>query len=182
MKLVKSLGAALVVLFSFSAIGLAATGNFLDEDTFSDWYASSVQKLATAGVIQGNTDGTFRPGANVNRAELAVMFDRFSSEVVGVDLPEEELFCTLELRSSLVLNIYDQSGADVSDAVITVDGKDADFSEGDSGVYAGLYEGEGYYELKVEKAGYRDYIETIKLEQDTCHVIPQTRTIVLVEA
>ena len=40
------------------------------------WYTQSVYLLANAGIITGYKDGTFRPQANVNRAEAVVMLNR----------------------------------------------------------------------------------------------------------
>ena len=48
------------------------------ETSFSDvsdssWYAAAVKTLASIGVINGYTDGTFRPSKNVTRAEFVTM-------------------------------------------------------------------------------------------------------------
>ena len=48
------------------------------EDSFSDvnkggWYAGYVSEMKTAGLLDGNPDGTFDPGKNINRAEFLTM-------------------------------------------------------------------------------------------------------------
>ncbi len=58
-----------------STITLAASKIFSDvpEDA---WYKDAVMSLSEKGIITGYPDCTFGPGKTVNRAELAVMFDR----------------------------------------------------------------------------------------------------------
>lgn len=45
----------------------------------SDWYYNDVNNMVSWGVIQGNADGTFKPGNNVNRAELSAMWNRYDN-------------------------------------------------------------------------------------------------------
>ncbi len=42
----------------------------------SEWYAEYVSKASALGLITGYTDGTFRPNANVTRAEAVTMINR----------------------------------------------------------------------------------------------------------
>jgi len=42
-----------------------------------DWYYDSVSELAGIGVLEGYSDGTYQPSNSVNRAEIAVILDRF---------------------------------------------------------------------------------------------------------
>ncbi|MBN1258900.1 S-layer homology domain-containing protein [Candidatus Peregrinibacteria bacterium] len=77
------------IIFSFicglafiSPIVLAQSINFSDVNS-SDWYYSSVNKLVEWGVIKNNPDGQFYPGQSVNRAELAVVLDRYNSYVLS---------------------------------------------------------------------------------------------------
>lgn len=65
----------------FTGILLGSTVAFAAVKMFSDvpsntWYSDAVGRLAEKGIIAGYPDGTFGPTKNVNRAELAVMFDR----------------------------------------------------------------------------------------------------------
>jgi len=60
------------------ALGLEANGS---TDKFSDvassaWYAGAVAAAAEAGIVQGDTAGTFRPSAVITRQELAAMVVR----------------------------------------------------------------------------------------------------------
>ncbi len=43
----------------------------------SAWYATAVNTLASLGIIDGYKDGTFKPEANVTRAEFAAIASRF---------------------------------------------------------------------------------------------------------
>ena len=53
-----------------------------DASTFTDvkngaWYTTAIATLAKAGIIDGYKDGTFRPDANITRAEFAAIAARF---------------------------------------------------------------------------------------------------------
>lgn len=71
----KALGFIVVGILIGSGIAFAATKVFTDvpEDT---WYTDAVESLADKGIVEGYPDGTFGPGRNVNRAEMAVIIDR----------------------------------------------------------------------------------------------------------
>lgn len=62
---------------------------FTKTNSFSDvkagaWYNNAVSTLANAGIINGYSDGTFRPDQNITRAEFSAMIGRmFSAEYVG---------------------------------------------------------------------------------------------------
>lgn len=54
-----------------------------DRSAYSDvpaglWYSTSVATLSSMGVITGYPDGTFRPTANITRAEFATLLSRLS--------------------------------------------------------------------------------------------------------
>lgn len=54
------------------------------------WFNESVCTLANAGIISGYPDGTFKPNANVTRAEFSAMIARmFSVSYVGNDMFED---------------------------------------------------------------------------------------------
>jgi hypothetical protein len=74
-----SLGAASVTL----SAGMRGSDRFSDipEDAY---YNTAIGTLAEAGVIRGNPDGTFRPGAFVTRADVAVMLDRLRNDILGL--------------------------------------------------------------------------------------------------
>ena len=52
-----------------------ATGTFTDVPQGA-WYTASVERLAELGISMGYGDGTFRPSAQVSRAEMAVFLTR----------------------------------------------------------------------------------------------------------
>lgn len=47
-----------------------------DDVQSESWYAGSVRTAASAGLINGYADGSFKPDASVSREELAVMVER----------------------------------------------------------------------------------------------------------
>ena len=42
-------------------------------DIKGHWAETSIKKAAELGLVEGYTDGTYKPGANVTRAEFAAM-------------------------------------------------------------------------------------------------------------
>ena len=64
------------------------TNNFSDVLP-SDWYNTAVSTMVSMGIIQGYEDGTFRPNANITRAEFATIAARFLASGYEV---EDELF------------------------------------------------------------------------------------------
>ena len=59
-----------------------------EEHTFADveegrWSSKEVATMANGGYLKGYVDGTFRPGANITRAELATIAGRFLKAVVA---------------------------------------------------------------------------------------------------
>jgi hypothetical protein len=164
-------------------IAYAATNSeFTDKGQFADWFAPSVQKMQFNNIMTGYEDGSFKSTSNVTRSELAVIMDRFAT-VMGKPLNSEPLACTMLYAYGLNLHIYDQNGQPVTDATVSVNTaaalSDKNFTQQD-GVYVGLGEAPaGYYTITITKTGYATYYETIKMEHDDCHVMPQTRTITL---
>ncbi|MFA6528031.1 MAG: S-layer homology domain-containing protein [Candidatus Gracilibacteria bacterium] len=78
MKTIKLLAVMIGILATISIA--FASGGFIQhfsDVVEGDWYAESVSKLYDMDVIEGYSDGTYLPGANVNRAEMAVTLDRF---------------------------------------------------------------------------------------------------------
>ena len=51
------------------------------------WSYEAVLRLYAAGVVTGMPDGTFRPGAPVSRAELAVMLSKLPEGGKGAEIP-----------------------------------------------------------------------------------------------
>ncbi len=54
--------------------------DFSDSGEISGWAEESVKELASAGIINGRTDGSFDPKGEATRAEIAVMLLRFTDE------------------------------------------------------------------------------------------------------
>lgn len=72
-----------------SSASAAVLISFTDEDGFESWYRDSVYDLAEAEVITGYPDGSFGPGNNVNRAELAVILDRYEDGILKEAIEDE---------------------------------------------------------------------------------------------
>ncbi|MGE3341217.1 MAG: S-layer homology domain-containing protein [Candidatus Altimarinota bacterium] len=179
MKKVSSLLLTLgIVLGTLHLTAFAASSFFTDEQSFASWFASSAKKMRYNNVITGYPDGSFQGNHPVSRAELAVMLDRFAKNVVGKDLKEEPSACTAVFVSGLEIRLQDQNANPVTGAKISA-GKNGEFAEGPDGFYSGLGEEEGYFSVLIEKEGFGTHYETVKLERDECHVIPQIRTITL---
>lgn len=173
--------AIIVLALGMGALAAAPTA-FTDQDSFASWYAPSVISMQNSGVISGYPDGSFQADNLVSRAELVVMLDRFSKNVVGPTVTDEPVaepvVCTMQYVSGLELVVQDQQGYALPGVTITSE-PETEFTEGYLGSYSGIGEGEGYYTYTVSKDGYSVYKETIKLEHDDCHVIPQYRTVTL---
>jgi hypothetical protein len=50
-----------------------------------DWYAHEVSYLAELGIMQGYSNGTFRPNAKITREEFATVISRFSDAEPGAE-------------------------------------------------------------------------------------------------
>jgi len=65
-------------------------------DTIPSWALDAVNTLAAAGIVKGDPEGTFRPGDNISRAEIATMIvqslnDNTEQEgKVFSDLPDKD--------------------------------------------------------------------------------------------
>ena len=91
--------------------------------------------------------------------------------------------CTMDYRYGLTIYLQDENGQPLTNAVLTATNGAGqatnDFQSLQNGQYSGLGEGQGYYTFTIQRTGYATHRETIKLEKDSCHVIPQVRTITL---
>ncbi|EKD94058.1 MAG: hypothetical protein ACD_28C00001G0008 [uncultured bacterium] len=80
----RSLG-FITLSFVFGAAGALAVvyqAPFPDVD-YDSWYGDSVNRFAQVGVLEGYEDQTYHPEDYVNRAELAVILNRFLEKVGG---------------------------------------------------------------------------------------------------
>src|SRR5690606_2259225 len=50
--------------------------SFIDERRIGAWARTAIAHSVEAGIVSGYQDGSFRPGADITRAELAVMVAR----------------------------------------------------------------------------------------------------------
>ncbi len=70
----------------YRAAGLAPTDTdvltFSDKDDISIWATEVINKLVAEGVISGYDDGTFKPKANITRAEIAVLLMNADQKLV----------------------------------------------------------------------------------------------------
>ncbi|MFA4852099.1 MAG: S-layer homology domain-containing protein [Candidatus Gracilibacteria bacterium] len=61
----------------FGAVPTAfATSAMFSDVSEGEWYYEAVENLAELGIVEGYEDDTYLPSNNVNRAEMAVMFNR----------------------------------------------------------------------------------------------------------
>ena len=66
-----------------------STSNNFSDIQPNDWYNNAVSTMVNMGIIQGYEDGTFRPNANITRAEFATIAARFLASGYEV---EDDLF------------------------------------------------------------------------------------------
>ncbi|WP_068785696.1 5'-nucleotidase C-terminal domain-containing protein [Paenibacillus phocaensis] len=95
-----------------------ATGSGGFTDIASDPHAALIEEAAAAGIVKGYGDGTFRPAAEVSRAEFAVMVSRAwhvpeASEMAGYadisDVPEWALPAVNALKAAGTLETFGDS-------------------------------------------------------------------------
>lgn len=170
------------MFFGFTAFAIVSPNTFTDENTFDEWFASSAKKMKYNGIMNGYANGTFGAANSVTRAELAVMLDKFA-QVMGKPL-FEEMGCPEIPSLAFTIFIHDQNGIPVEDAEIGLQKweglpSDTSFTENQPGMYIGIEDREGYYNVMIHKDGYADHKETIKLEISGCTVFTQTRTVTL---
>ncbi|MGL5831014.1 MAG: DUF4352 domain-containing protein [Candidatus Altimarinota bacterium] len=94
-------------------VGFAQTMGFPDVKS-TDWFYHDVNNMVNWGVIQGNTDGTFKPGNNVNRAELSAMWNRYDKYLATKYYTKAEIDTLLGKKPSD--SAYSSSEASPSDS------------------------------------------------------------------
>ena len=57
---------------------------FTDVDV-SAWYADAVRQMTGFGLVNGYTDGTFKPNAKITRAEFVAILSRLPHDAIGTD-------------------------------------------------------------------------------------------------
>jgi hypothetical protein len=73
-------GFLIVTLATISVVNMSSANRFTDVSADA-WFHDDVFSLSDWDVIRGNEDGTFNPTGNVNRAELAAMWNRYDKRV-----------------------------------------------------------------------------------------------------
>ncbi len=105
MRLSKILSYPFAAGIAVGVVLTAGAATLRGSDVFSDvpsgsYYDEAVGEMNSLGIIKGS-NGKFRPGDNVNRAELAVMFQRLRDELTGnVEQDDEEEESSSSSRSS----------------------------------------------------------------------------------
>lgn len=176
------LAGTVLALTSVMTVSYAAVNSFSDAATFAPWFSDSVEKMQHHEIMTGYADGSFKAENPVNRAEFAVILDRFAT-AIGSPLQTGPTMCTMQFVYGLNITLQDNSGQPLENATISVAGlEEGGFeSMGENGQYSGLGEQAGYFTFTISKEGHTSHTETIKLEKDACHVIPQARTITLIK-
>lgn len=171
---------AITSLSIITSITYAQT--FSDENNFSEWFKSSVMKMQNHHIIEGYTDGKFKPENFVNRAELSTILDRYAENIVDKKLMDNEN-CTEQANTGLIIYLQNQDGNPINKANFSVNG----FGDSnpmnqikDNGIYYGFTETAGHFSIEIKKEGYKEHKESIKIEKDFCHVITEIRTITLI--
>lgn len=81
--LVSSITALLTALIvSGVTVFASGPGNPFPDVDQDSYYTDSVQNMRMMGVISGHDDGNYRPKDYVNRADIAVMFDRYDDALI----------------------------------------------------------------------------------------------------
>jgi len=90
-----------------------ATSKFPDVSS-SDWFAVAVEDLAQIGVVGGHVDGSFRPYAQVTRAQFVVMLSRSLSPLPAGEAPftdmEEDAWYAEAVGSLFAVGLVQGSG------------------------------------------------------------------------
>jgi len=68
-------------LMASTAIVLAQTAKVFPDVPKDSYYAAAVDYMSSLGVINGYDNGNFGPGDGVNRAQAAVMFQRYDDTI-----------------------------------------------------------------------------------------------------
>ena len=125
----------------------------------------------------------FYPDGGMTRAEVAEMLYRIKAYIDGGQSPDPlPVFCTTEARAGLVVDVTSEANMPISGVSFLVDGKSADFYSSDSqpGMYSGLFEQSGEFDITAKKDGYIDYEFEVSIDADVCHVVTENVDVELV--
>ena len=68
------------ILYNNAGKPTAAKNTSCSDIKPGDWFASAVNWASENNIVTGFTDGTFKPGANITREQLAVMLYRYAGQ------------------------------------------------------------------------------------------------------
>ncbi len=197
----KSTIAAIAVAFTFGLITSSAEASlfssFTDSSSFASWYADSAYKMEFNQVMTGYPDGEFKGTETVNRAELAVILDRYAQQVVGTGLKKEASVCPYETEYGVEIHVVDQMGnplenvtVDVSlghriKAEVTSPGFPSSwsFESLGAGVYRGFAGGNdlGSFVLTLKKEGYGNHYESVVLQKNDCYSYGLVQSVTMIK-
>lgn len=90
--------------------------------------------------------------------------------------------CTDDARSSVSVEVVNDAGEDILDAVVQFDsGSGLEDCQGYDGVFACGTEIDGEIDIIASAPGYEDQTVTVTVESDECHVITKDLRVDLVE-
>jgi hypothetical protein len=88
--------------------------------------------------------------------------------------------CTEEARPSVMVDVEDESGALITDAVVEVDAGDGvEDCWGQAGEFACGTEQAGDLDILVSAEGFESQTVTVTVEADECHVLTEDLVVVL---
>ncbi len=97
---------------------------------------------------------------------------------------DTDILCTAEARAGLNVYVKDFSTNQPLSEGVMVTAKDGTYTDTlmnfQGNAFAGAWERPGKYLITAECSGYITYVsDTVKVEADVCHVIPQTVNVLL---
>lgn len=114
-----------------------AQNTFRDAGAISPELVSYISVAAERGLINGYSDGTFRPSASITRAEVVTMLDRAAKRTV-TDMASELFLETSVSYSDDGRTAYIEVRSE-ADASVQVDGHTLQMTEDSDGKFRGVY-------------------------------------------
>ncbi len=130
------------------ALGITSdTGqDFVDNGAVSYWALASVKGVSAYGIISGYPDGSFKPKANVTRAQAAVILQRSIALIGKIPVePKEAAVSAPVVLSMLPVSAYASGGGGGGGAAVTDSAKSYTLTLEASPVNGGSVSGEGRY-------------------------------------
>jgi len=103
----KTIMVVLALLLTFGMAGTALAASMFSDVPQSHWSYDAVNKLAKAGVIEGNGDGTFQGNRTLSRYEMAIIVGRALTKMDKADASNKELIEKLAAEYSAELKRLD---------------------------------------------------------------------------